>query len=116
MQLIYRSARPEDDGDYILNAVNENGQAQTSATLTVQLATYKKFADVSVPEGGRRINAVLSGPAAWYRNSKYLNARGKLNIIADGIVHILQSLIPARSKRRASVSASLSGGLPVRDN
>ena len=95
--LTIESARPEDDGDYMLNAENEHGQAQTSATLTVQLAAplqfVEKFADVSVPEGEPfTMKAVLSGPAevAWYRNSKRLKSTGKLKITADGLVHILQ--------------------------
>lgn len=95
--LIVPAAQPEDDGDYMLNAENEHGQVQTSATLTVQppskLHFVEKFSHVSVLEGDPFVlKATLSAPAevSWYRNGKRLKPTKSLKITSDGLVHTLQ--------------------------
>lgn len=96
--LTIQSAQPEDDGDYMVNAENEHGQAQTSATLTVQSATALHFVDqfdqqMTVAEGDElTLKTSVSAPAevAWYRNGKRLKAGKTLKITSDGLVHVLR--------------------------
>ena len=85
-----RGVKSSDDGDYLLSAENEHGQAQTSATLTVQplLSFLETFSDQSVVEGEPlTLKAVVvchdTGAqleVAWYRNSKRLKATSSLKL------------------------------------
>ena len=98
-----RATKSSDDGDYLLCAENENGQAETSATLTIRppLAFLETFPDTNVIEGESFTLKVVvvsqnTHEVAWYRNGKRIKAGKSLKIESpetkgeEPAVHTLQ--------------------------
>ena len=91
--LTITNLKPQDEGDYLLHAENEHGQAQTSAVLTVKTELNRFVTPLQDTQADEESDVVLTcwtkepADVTWYRNGKQLKTTKLVSIQSHNSEH-----------------------------
>ena len=91
--LVISNVKTQDDGDYLLHAENEHGQAQTSAVLTVKTELNCFITPLEDTEADEESDVMLTcctkepTDVNWYRNGKQLKSTKSISIQSHDSEH-----------------------------